>query len=112
MRPVGFYCARARDSHWPGSLGELTYSKTVRDWRGGGSLSAFLGLLAYTPCAVFIRSPRLDRPAQALGARRSHPYSLYIVPHSLCHNAIDNAAAGVASPARVSYCDNAIPPSR
>jgi hypothetical protein len=30
------------------------------------------------------------------------------VPHSLYHNAIVNAAAGVANPLRVSYSDNAI----
>jgi hypothetical protein len=45
----------------------------------------------------------------APGSRRNiYTYCLYLVPHSLCHNAIDNAAAGVANPARVNYIDNAI----
>ena len=49
----------------------------------------------------------------APGWRRNiYTYCLYLVPHSLCHNAIDNAAAGVANPARVSYSDNAIARAR
>ena len=40
------------------------------------------------------------------------PYSLYIVLHSLHHNAIVNAAAGVANSRRVSYIADAIARAR
>lgn len=47
-------------------------------------------------------------PPLGRGAWRMHPYSLYIVLHTLHHNAIVNAAAGVANSRRVSYIADAI----
>ena len=47
-------------------------------------------------------------PPPGRGAWRMHPYSLYIVPHGLHHNAIVNAAAGVANSRAVSYIAGAI----
>ena len=83
-------------------------SKTFRN--SGGSVFIRDILLLFIHKLACISAPAAPPPASAPapGARRSHPYSLYLVPHSLCHNAIDNAAAGVANPARVSYSDNAI----
>jgi hypothetical protein len=83
-------------------------SKTFRN--SGGSVFIRNILLLFIHTLACTSAPAATSPASAPapGARRSHPYSLYLVPHSLCHNAIDNAAAGVANPARVNYIDNAI----
>ena len=61
----------------------------------------YKGYFSHKPNAVFT-------PPAPRSRRNIYTYSLCLAPHSLCHNAIDNAAAGVANPARVSYSDNAI----
>ena len=98
MRPAGFYCARARNS------GLAAFLCT----RGGPKKFEELWLVGFYRL-IFSHKPNAVFTPPAPGSRRNiYTYCLYLVPHSLCHNAIDNAAAGVANPARVSYSDNAI----
>jgi len=108
----------------------LTDAKKAQELNGGGFLRTCEGsvFLRNFEASVFLRvferayicaharlRPAAAAPAAAppSAAPRAHaPHSLHIAPHSLHHNAIANAAAGVANPPRVSYTADAIPPPR
>jgi hypothetical protein len=104
----------------------LTGAKKAQELNDGGFLRTRRGsvFLRNFEASVFLRvfdhacirvharlRPAAVAPSAAppSAAARAHaPYSLYIRPHGLHHNAIVNAAAGVANPARVSYIESAI----
>jgi len=100
--------ARGRDSRGVGFYGFFARPKKLKNSGGSVFIGVFLLLFIHTLARLFAFAAPPHASASAPGAWRMHPYSLYIVLRSLHHNAIVNAAAGVANPARVSYSDNVI----
>jgi len=89
--------ARARDSRGVGFYGFRARPKKLKNSGGSVFIGVFLFLFIHTLARLSAPAAPPHASAPAPGARRARPHFLYIVLHGLHHNAIANAAAGVAN---------------